>query len=217
MEPRIRSVNVARTRAAAYASIGRSAIDKRPVTGAVHAARLGLEGDEVGDPRHHGGPDKAVYVYAREDLDFWAGELGQEIPDGRFGENLTTEGIDVNAAELGERWQVGDAVLEVASVRTPCATFRGWQVEGGYDARSWQKRFTLAGRPGPYLRVIGEGPLGVGDDVQVLHRPGHGVTVATLFRAITTEPELLPELLAVDELVPQARASAERWVAEHAS
>ncbi|GGF37184.1 sulfurase [Marmoricola endophyticus] len=215
MLPRIRSVNLARPREASYATIGRSAIDKRAADGPVVVRRLGLDGDEVGDPKHHGGPDQAVYAYAREDLDWWSAELGADVPDGEFGENLTTEGYDVNAAELGERWAIGDAVLEVASVRIPCATFRGWQATNGYDTRAWQKRFTQAARPGPYLRVVAEGPLRAGDAIEVLRRPGHGVTVATMFRAITTEPDLLPELLAVDDLVPRARASAERWVAEH--
>lgn len=101
MPPRIRSVNVARPRAAAYATTGRTAIDKRPVRGDVLATRCGLTGDEVGDPGHHGGPHQAVYAFAREDLDAWGAELGAEVPDGQFGENLTTEDIDVNASELG--------------------------------------------------------------------------------------------------------------------
>ena len=100
-------------------------------------------------------------------------------------------------------------------MRTPCATFRGRLVEGGYDAHAWQRRFTETGRPGPYLRVASEGPLRAGDAVEVLHRPGHGVTVAVLFRAMTTEPELLPQLLVVDDLVPRARRRAEQWLADH--
>ena len=102
---------------ATWAAIGRTSIDKRSVAGPVLARRLGLEGDQVSDTRHHGGVDQAIYAFAREDLDRWADDLGVEVPDGQFGENLTTRGIDVNEAEVGEQWLVGDAVFEVASVR----------------------------------------------------------------------------------------------------
>jgi len=209
--PTLVSVNVGRPREAAWAGIGRTSIDKRPVAGPVLARRLGLEGDQVSDTRHHGGPDQAVYAFAREDLDHWAAELGVEIPDGQFGENLTTRGIDVNEAEVGERWLVGDAVLEVASVRIPCNDFKSWMGRCGYDERAWVRRFAAQHRPGPYLRVVTEGHLRAGDDLTVVHRPGHGVTVSTMFRALTSERSLLPELLKVDGLVAEARVRAEAY------
>jgi MOSC domain-containing protein YiiM len=210
----VRSVNVGRPREAAWAGIGRTSIDKRAVAGRVPVTRLGLEGDEVSDTKHHGGPDQAVYAFAREDLDFWAGELGMEIPDGLFGENLTTVGIDVNEAEVGERWRIGsDVIVEVASVRTPCNDFKCWMGLCGYDPTAWVRRFAAVGRPGPYLRVLAEGTVGVGDELEVLHRPGHGVTVSTMFRALLTDHSLLPELLRVDGLVTEARLRAEQYVA----
>ena len=136
--------------------------------------------------------DQAVYAFAREDLDWWEGELGREIRNGQFAENLTTSGIDVNEAEVGERWRVGTALLEVAMVRIPCNDFKNWQRLNGYDDRAWVKRFARAGRPGPYLRVIEEGEVQAGDELVVVHRPGHGVTVSTMFRALTTDRSLLP-------------------------
>ncbi len=211
--PSVLSVNVGRPRKAAWAGIGRTSIDKRPVTGPVLARRLGLDGDRVSDTRHHGGADQAVYAFAREDLDGWADALGLEVPDGQFGENLTTLGLDVNAAELGERWLVGDAVLEVAAVRIPCNDFKSWMGRCGYDNRAWVRRFAQEGRPGPYLRVLAPGTIRAGDELEVLHRPGHGVTVSTMFRALVTDHALLPELLRVEGLVPQARARAEEYVA----
>jgi MOSC domain-containing protein YiiM len=209
----LRSLNVGTPRTAEWADIGRTSIDKRPVSGPVVARALGLDGDQGSDTKSHGGVDQAVYAFAREDLDFWEGELGQPIRDGQFGENLTTEGIDVNEAEVGERWRIGDAVFEVASVRIPCNDFRNWQKTSGYDDRTWVKRFTAVHRPGPYLRVVGEGTLTAGDEIEVVHRPGHGVTVTTMFRALTTDRELLPELLRVDGLVAEARENAEKYVA----
>jgi MOSC domain-containing protein YiiM len=159
-------------------------MQKHPVTGPVTARTLGLDGDQVSNRRHHGGVDKAVYAFAREDLDHWGRELGADLRDGFFGENLTTVGIDVNEAELGERWRIGSAELEVAGIRTPCQTFSSWLRVSGFDNRGWAKRFTAVGRPGPYLRVVTEGEIAAGDEIRVVHRPGHGVTVSATFREL---------------------------------
>ena len=114
-------------------------------------------GDQVSDTKHHGGIDQAVYAFAREDLDAWGEILGQPIRDGQFGENLTTSGIDVNEALMGERWRIGTVLFEVADVRIPCNDFKNWMGESDYDTKAWVKRFTAEGRPGPYLRVLEEG------------------------------------------------------------
>ncbi len=210
----VRSVNVGRPHPWAWAEIGRSSIRKHTVAGPVEVHRLGIDGDQVSDTKHHGGVDQAVYAFAREDLDRWAAELGTELHDGQFGENLTTSGYDVNQAEVGEHWRVGSALLEVASVRIPCNDFKGWIGECGLDNAAWVKRFAADVRPGPYLRVLEEGEVSSGDHAEVVHRPGHGVTVTTMFRALMTDHALLPRLLAVDDLVEEARARAERYVAE---
>jgi len=207
------SVNVGRPRERAWAALGRTSIDKTPVTGPVQVTSLGLDGDQVSDTKHHGGIDQAVYAFAREDLDHWSGELGADLPDGAFGENLTTRGIDVNAAEIGERWAIGDVLLEVRSIRTPCNDFKGWMGHCGYDATAWVRRFAEVGRPGPYLRVLAEGPVRAGDEIEVVHRPGHGVTVATMFAALNTDRSLLPRLLEVPDLLPKAREKAEQYLA----
>ncbi|MBW1596980.1 MOSC domain-containing protein [Streptomyces sp. JJ38] len=187
---------------------GLTGIGKVPVPGPVRVAApgprgtggSGLAGDAIGDLRHHGGDDQAVYAFAREDLDAWGRELGRELPSGAFGENLTTSGYDLNEALVGERWRIGDgALLEVSSVRVPCRTFAGH-----LDERGWVRRFTQAGRPGPYLRVIEEGEVRAGDTLDVVHRPDHKVTVSFMFRAMTTEQALLPELLAAGDALPES-------------
>jgi MOSC domain-containing protein YiiM len=201
---RVISVNIARPRPNPWKPVTLTGIDKRPVSGAVAVTApgpkgtgaVGLAGDRVYDVKHHGGPDQAVYAYAREDLDRWQDELGTPLGNGAFGENLTTEGIDVNGALIGERWRIGpDLVLEACCPRIPCGTFQGWLAQAG-----WIKRFTAATRPGAYLRVIEPGQVRAGDEVVTEHRPGHDVTVAVTFKALTTEPGLLPALLAAEAL-----------------
>ena len=211
--PVLRSVNVGRPKDAPWAELGRTSIDKTPVAGPVAVHALGLEGDQVSDVEHHGGVDQAVYAFAREDMDRWVEELGTEIRDGQFGENLTTVGIDVNEAEVGERWAIGTAELEVCAVRIPCNDFKEWMGLSGYDNSVWVKRFTADGRPGPYLRVTRPGVIAAGDEISVVHRPGHGVTVSLMFRAWTTEKELLPRLLEVEGLAAKSRARAEAYLA----
>lgn len=205
----VRSVNIGTPREAAWAEIGRTSIDKVSVTGPVTVGPLGLEGDQVSDTRHHGGRDQAVYVYSREELDWWSEQLGDPLRDGEYGENLTTSGIDVDAAEVGERWRIGTVLLELASVRTPCNDFKTWMGRGGHDNRAWVRRFAERARPGAYLRVLDPGTLAAGDPIEVVHRPGHGVTISLMFRAVTREPELLPRLLVVDGLASKVRHRVE--------
>ena len=213
MGAQVVSVNVGRAVDGDWAGrLRRTGIDKRPVTGPVAVHELGLDGDHVVDTDFHGGPRQAVYAFAAEDLRTWSQRLGVPLPPGSFGENLTTTGIDVNAAVLGERWRVGTAVLSPVLVRIPCVVFVNWLRRCGADSAGWARRFTEAGRPGPYLRVLREGVVRAGDEIVVEHRPRHGVTVATLFAALTTQRSLLPGLLRVDGLPADAYAAArERW------
>ncbi|MFR9794451.1 MOSC domain-containing protein [Streptomyces sp. MS06] len=215
------SVNLGRARAVPYTDQpeGLTGIDKRPVEGPVRVAApgprgagaSGVAGDAVCDTRHHGGDHQAVYAFAREDLDAWARVLGRPLAPGAFGENLTTEGVDVSGALIGERWRVGATLLlEVTSGRIPCRTFQGHVGEQG-----WVKRFTERGAPGAYLRVVEPGEIRAGDPVEVVYRPEHEVSVALQFRAVTTERTLLPRLLAAGEaLNPVARETARKYVAQ---
>ncbi len=201
------SVNVGAAKPNPYKSALSTGIDKVPVAGTVQVRDpgprttglgSGLVGDFIGDTAHHGGSDQAVYAFAREDLDDWQVRLGRELAGGFFGENLTTSGVDVNGARIGERWRVGEqVVLQVTCPRVPCSTFRGWVGEVG-----WLKVFTEVGRPGAYLGVVVPGLIRGGDDVTVVHRPEHDVTVALVYRAMMTAPDLLPTLLDAGEDLP---------------
>ncbi|MGB9223637.1 MOSC domain-containing protein [Mycobacterium sp.] len=174
----------------------------------------GLVGDTIGNRKLHGGDDQAVYAYAREDLDTWETELGRELTNGMFGENLTTCGIDVTGALIGERWRVGTGglLLEVSAPRTPCRTFAAF-----LDLNRWIKTFTDAGKPGAYLRVISPGTVRAGDAITIDYRPHHDVTISLVFRARMSEPELLPRLLAADALSAELKAYARTRAGKRAS
>ncbi|CAM5503646.1 MOSC domain-containing protein [Streptomyces afghaniensis] len=216
------SVNLGRAKAVPYTDNpeGVTGIDKRPVDGPVRVSApgpkgvggSGLAGDAVCKLEHHGGDDQAVYAMAREDMDVWERELGRTLTDGAFGENLTTQGLDVSGARIGERWRIGpEVVLEVTCGRIPCRTF-----QGHLDEKHWVKRFTQRGAPGAYLRVIEPGVIRAGDPVEIVHRPGHDVTVALQFRAVTTERTLLPRLLPAGEaLHPESLRLAREYAEKH--
>jgi MOSC domain-containing protein YiiM len=175
---RVLSVNVGRVREFDYnGRPAKSAIWKSPVAGRVAARGVNLEGDDQADRKAHGGPDKSVYAYSIEDLRWWEEKLGRSLQYGEFGENLTTEGVAVNAALVGERWAIGTAVFEVSEPRIPC-----WRLGVRMNDQLFPRRFTEALRPGTYLRIIVEGAVGAGDEIRIIERPDHELTIRDIFR-----------------------------------
>jgi MOSC domain-containing protein YiiM len=185
-----------------------SAIGKAPVDGRVRVEGVNLAGDDQADRRVHGGPDKAVYAYAREDTDWWERELGRELGPGAFGENLTVAGVDVSGALIGERWRLGTVELEVCQPRFPC-----FKLGLRFGDPQMLKRFTRAERPGAYLRIVREGEIGAGDAIEVAGRPDHGVTIALVARAVSIEPALL-DLAVTAPALPGGLAD---WMRERAA
>jgi MOSC domain-containing protein YiiM len=207
------SVNVGRPRAVERdGKPASTAIWKTPVAGRVRAQGVNLEGDEQADREVHGGYDKAVYAYAIEDTRWWETALGRTIGPGGFGENLTVEGLDLLAAVVGERWTAGTTVLEVSQPRLPC-----WKLGLRMGDPRFPQRFTRAGRPGAYLRIIEPGDLGASDAVRVTSRPDHGVTIGDVWRVYHRDRGDAGALLEVPQLSVSWREWAEgrvRKVAE---
>jgi MOSC domain-containing protein YiiM len=180
----------------------KSAIWKSPVPGHIAARGVNLDGDDQADRKAHGGPDKAVYAYAIEDARWWEQELGRSLQYGEFGENLTTEGIAVNDALVGERWEIGTAILKVSEPRIPC-----WRLGVRMNDQMFVRRFTEALRPGTYLRIIGAGDLSAGDEIRVIHRPDHDLTIRDVFRIYTRDRDEVERLIAI----PQMSDSWKKW------
>jgi MOSC domain-containing protein YiiM len=206
--PRILSVNVGRPR---LVDTGRRAVKtaiwKSPVAGRVPVRGVNVDGDDQADRSVHGGPDKAVYAYAIEETRQWEAELERELGPGAFGENLTTEGIDVSGALVGERWRVGTTLLEVVQPRLPC-----FKLGLRMGDPAFVKRFAQASRPGAYLRIVEEGDLGAGDGIEVdtVDLPDHGVTVRLVSDAILLDHDLAPQVLEAPQLI----ASLRDWLQE---
>ena len=221
MAAHLLSLNVGRAEPSTAKNVGVTGIAKRPVElahlrapGPKHGGLgSGVEGDFLGDTRHHGGDYQAVYAFAREELDWWAAQLGRELPHGMFGENLTTTGIDVDGALVGERWAVGDeVVLEVCGPRIPCATFAARMGE-----RGWVKRFSEVGRTGAYLSVVTGGTVRAGDAIEVVSLPAHDITVPDTFRAFMGDLEVAERVLAAGCLVEVEAAELRETVARRRS
>lgn len=177
---RVLSVNVGAIRELPWrGEVVTTAIWKHPVDGRVAIRGVNLDGDDQADRKVHGGVHKAVYAYAREDYDAWKARHGVATAPGLFGENLTVEGVDLVHALVGERWQVGSAILEIAQPRLPCFKL-GIRMN---DPR-FPKRFQAEGRMGAYFRIEREGDVGAGDAIAVLSRPDHGVTLADMVGAL---------------------------------
>ena len=178
-----------------------SAITKHPVDGRVRVEGVNVAGDAQADLRVHGGPDKAVYAYASEDIAWWEDVLGIDVPAGMFGENLTTEGVDVTNAVIGERWRIGTVELEVCQPRQPCS-----KLGLRFGNPKMVKLFAQASRPGAYLRIVAEGELGAGDAVEVLARPDHGVTIAMVSDAVFKDRSLAARVLEAPQLSVETAA-----------
>jgi MOSC domain-containing protein YiiM len=205
---RVLSVNVGGIRKFDYRGHpAESAIWKSPVSGRIAARGVNLEGDRQADREAHGGFDKAVYAYAVEDERWWEREIGRPLSYGEFGENLTTERIAVNDALVGERWQIGTAVFEVSEPRVPC-----WRLGVRMNDETFPRRFSKAIRPGSYLRIVVEGDVGAGDEISVVGKPDHNLTIRDVFRIYTRDRHEVARLLEIPQLSESWRGWAEHLV-----
>jgi MOSC domain-containing protein YiiM len=195
MTPTIVSVNVGRPKAREWhGRLVTSAIFKEPVDGPILASDVNLAGDDQADRRVHGGFDKAVYAYASEDYGWWERQLGRPLGPATFGENITTAGLDLTNSAIGDRWRIGEAVLEVAQPREPC--FKLGMRMG--DA-AFRDQFETAGRPGVYLRILEPGLLAAGDGITVDPAEEPAIRISDLVGDLS--PEVLRRVVA-DGRVP---------------
>lgn len=152
-------------------------IYKTPVAGKVKVISLGIAEDFIGSPKHHGGPDQAVYVYGAADYAWWSKELGKEISAGTFGENLTISDLQSADFNIGDRLRIGEVILEVTAPRIPCSTLAARMGDPRFV-----RRYRYAERPGLYCRVIAEGEIKAGAGVTVQPVEDEAVGIVEVFR-----------------------------------
>ena len=152
-------------------------IYKYPVQGPMHITKLGFTEDFIGSPKHHGGPDQAVYVYGEGDYRWWESELGTSLEAGTFGENLTISDLEIDKFNIGDSLHIGEVTLQVTAPRIPCGTFASRMGDG-----QWVKRFRAAERPGFYCRVLREGEIKAGDEVTVQTYEGETLSLIQMYR-----------------------------------
>jgi MOSC domain-containing protein YiiM len=169
-------------------------IFKKPVEGRVALRRLNLDGDRQADPSVHGGAAKAVYAYPLEHYAFWREQLGQELPLGAFGENLTVAGLPLeDEVAVGDRFRIRTAELVVTQPRVPC-----YKLGLRFGREDMVKRFLASGRTGYYLAVEVEGDVGAGDRVEMLARHPARIPVAEITRVYASDRD---DLAIIERLV----------------
>jgi MOSC domain-containing protein YiiM len=151
-------------------------INKKPVQSSVVVSELGLENDAVCDSRYHGGPDQAVYLYRQEDYNWWASELDRVVSAGKFGENLTVEGLDDPGLMVGDILRFPDLELQVTAPRIPCSTFATTMGDPKFA-----KAFMKAGRPGIYFRVLKTGTVSADDEAELVRYEGESISTVEFF------------------------------------
>lgn len=203
---RVLSVNSGRPREVEWhGRLVTTSIWKEPVSGRLRVEGVNIEGDDQADRRVHGGPTKSVYTYSVDDYRWWSEQLGQALAPGTFGDNLTLDGIDPSRAVIGERWAIGSSVLRVTEPRIPC-----FKLGIRMGDAAFVDRFADAARPGAYLAIESPGDVGAGDGVELVHRPTHGVTIGTVERAYHGHPDLIAQLIDLDDLSNSWREWARR-------
>ena len=190
-------------------SVGITSIDKRSVSDSRQVTTAGVAGDQRSDIPSHGMPEQAVYAYAREDYEWWEVELDKEIPAGKFGENLTTVGIDVTNAVIGQTWRIGSTLLQVTGPRIPCGTFARFMEED-----KWVKRFMDEGMPGTYFQVLEAGEISAGDEIKIESTPEHGVTVSDVYQLVAgdRDADRLARVIACPELPEEMRTQVSGYL-----
>jgi len=172
------SINVGQEREISGAKTsGRTGIYKMPVQGLVQITRQGIPGDVIVDTKHHGGVDQAVYLYGKDEYDWWAHELGMAFQPGTFGEKLTIAGFESAKFSAGDRFWLGTVILEATSPRLPCPT-----LDARMNDPRFGERFKAADRPGLYCRGVQAGVIRAGEMVRVERYQGVTVSNLEMFR-----------------------------------
>jgi len=202
------SINVSKPKDIEYnGEIIQTGIFKTPIQGKLAVKKQNLEGDEQADLVNHGGVHKAVYAFAHDRYDYWREAFNDhKLTSGAFGENLTISSLDESDINIGDRFGIGECILEVSQPRMPC-----YKLGIALNNSKAPKRFTKSYRTGVYFRVIKEGVIEAGNEFERISKRSNSVSVKTLFRALFDKDyhdahAIFSKALLIDELAPEWRS-----------
>ena len=160
-------------------------IFKEPVTERIKLRRLNLDGDRQADLTVHGGPDKALYAYPAEHYDYWKKRLpNMKLPWGMFGENLTTQGLLEDQVNIGDIFRIGSSQVVATQPRMPC-----YKLGVKFGRMDIVRQFMESKLTGIYFRVLKEGDVGVGDEIELIRRDENNVTVKDIVQLVGNEAD----------------------------
>jgi len=199
------SINVSKPKDAEYnGEIIQTGIFKKPIQGKLVVKKENIEGDGQADLVNHRGVHKAVYAFAHDRYDYWRRVFNDHsLTSGAFGENLTISSLDESDINIGDRFSVGECILEVSQPRMPC-----YKLGIALNNSKAPKLFTKSYRTGVYFRIIKEGVIEAGDKIERISQRPDSVSVKILFRAFFDKDYLdanaiFSKALLIDELAPE--------------
>jgi MOSC domain-containing protein YiiM len=156
------------------------------VDGPIFVSATNLAGDRQADLVHHGGTDKAVLAYSTVHFAYWRDEFPDwQLAGGAFGENLTIEGLCEADVCVGDVFEIGACRVQVSQPRQPC-----WKLSRRWNLPRLDARVKTTGRTGWYLRVLQEGWIEAGLELQLVERPHPKITVAWANSVMYAKPRV---------------------------
>jgi len=181
-----------------------TSIYKKPVSNLVHVSSQGIDGDRQADLTVHGGYDKAVYAYSYAHYEKWATELKKEFNEyGLVGENLTIDDFNENEINIGDQFKINECILQVSQPRIPC-----YKIGIKMNSRDFPKMFSQSGLLGSYLRVIKDGDITAGDEIQKIHHEENSMSlkdIANLLFVDIKNIDLMKKALKIDALTEEIK------------
>ncbi len=209
---KVRSTNTSQPRSIRWKNREETTgIFKKPQPGGVFLDRDGVQGDHIGNPRVHGGPDKACYLFAVEEYDYWRQHY--DLPDwdyGVFGENLSVDGLDESNLSMGAVYSLGAATIRITTPREPC-----YKLGIRFGDQGIVDHFIRRGRPGAYAEVLWPGRVNPGDELKPIDVGGTGLDIASFYRLLFStekDPDLIEHALQVPVLTEKRKNQLRRWL-----
>ncbi len=192
-----------------------SSMNKKECSDPILLTHMGLEGDACADTENHGGVDKALHIYPSEHYALWHALIGDHPMLGKgcaFGENISARGMTENKIKVGDKFTIGEALIECSHGRQPC-----WKIEHNFGLKNMVIKIIKHGHCGLYFRVLKDGLIKQGDVIEQVHSPAHDWTISKIFSLLfqgrhKKHPEQLEQLIALEPLAEDWKRRAKSLI-----